>query len=73
LVSVLDIHAAKHVDRVEQPIGTGYTVGKPTAKSEEDIADDFVGFFKNFQQTFGIKNFKIYVTGNFLLKFWANI
>jgi carboxypeptidase D len=27
------------------------------------IAQDFLGFFKNFQDTFGIKNFKIYVTG----------
>jgi carboxypeptidase C (cathepsin A) len=69
----LYFHAAEYLDRVEQPIGTGYTVGKPTAKSEEDIARDFVGFFKNFQQTFGIKNFKIYVTGNFLLEFGTNI
>jgi carboxypeptidase D len=50
-------------DRVEQPIGTGYTVGTATAQTEEAIAQDFVGFFKNFQQTFGITNFKIYVTG----------
>jgi len=48
---------------VEQPIGTGYTVGRPTAKTEEEIAQDFVSFFKNFQQTFGIKKFNIYVTG----------
>lgn len=34
-----------------------------TATSEEDIAADFVGFFKNFEEIFGIKNFKIYVTG----------
>jgi carboxypeptidase D len=60
---------AKHLKRVEQPIGTGYTVGKPTAKTEEDIANDFVSFFKNFQQTFGIKNFKIYVTGTFFFEF----
>jgi hypothetical protein len=49
--------------RVEQPVGTGYTVGTPTAKTEEEIAADFVGFLRNFQTTFGIKNFKIYVTG----------
>ena len=49
--------------RVEQPIGTGYTVGTPTARTEEEIALDFVGFLRNFQDTFGIKNFKIYVTG----------
>ena len=49
--------------RVEQPVGTGFTTGKPTANSEEEIAQDFVKFFKNFEKTFGIKNFNIYVTG----------
>ena len=49
--------------RVEQPVGTGFTIGTPTANSEEEIAQDFIKFFKNFQQIFGIKNFKIYVTG----------
>ena len=34
-----------------------------TATSEEEIAEDFVNFFLNFQNIFGIKNFKIYVTG----------
>ncbi|KAJ5921350.1 hypothetical protein N7466_009676 [Penicillium verhagenii] len=48
---------------VDQPVGTGYSTGTPTAKSEEEIAQDFVKFFKNFQEIFGIKNFKIYVTG----------
>lgn len=48
---------------VEQPVGTGFSIGEVKAKSEEEIAQDFVMFFKNFQDTFGIKNFKIYVTG----------
>ena len=48
---------------VEQPVGTGYSIGEVTATSEEEIAQDFVKFFKNWQQIFGIKNFKIYVTG----------
>lgn len=34
---------------VEQPVGTGFSIGKPTATSEEDIAADFVKFFKNFE------------------------
>jgi len=48
---------------VEQPVGTGFSIGEVTATSEEDIAQDFVKFFKNFQTIFGIKKFKIYVTG----------
>ncbi len=49
--------------RVEQPVGTGFSICEVTATSEEDIAQDFIKFFKNFETTFGIKNFKIYVTG----------
>lgn len=48
---------------VEQPVGTGFATGTPTATSELDVASDFVKFFKNFQMLFGIKDFKIYVTG----------
>lgn len=49
--------------RVEQPVGTGFSIGDITATTEEEIAQDFIKFFKNFETTFGIKNFKIYVTG----------
>ena len=48
---------------VEQPVGTGFSQGAKTATTQEEIAQDFIKFFKNFQQTFGIKNYKIYVTG----------
>ena len=48
---------------VEQPVGTGYSTGKPVATTQEETAADFVKFFKNWQQIFGIKNYKIYVTG----------
>lgn len=49
--------------RVDQPVGTGFSIGTPTAVSQEETAADFIKFFKNFQKLFGIKNFKIYVTG----------
>ena len=58
LVTVIN---ANH--RVEQPVGTGFSIGEITATTEEEIAQDFIKFFKNFETTFGIKNFKIYVTG----------
>ena len=48
---------------MEQPVGTGFSIGNVTATSEEDIAVDFANFFLNFQETFGISKFKIYVTG----------
>jgi len=48
---------------VEQPVGTGFSIGNVTATNEQDVAEDFAGFFLNFQKTFGISKFKIYVTG----------
>ncbi|KAJ9620999.1 hypothetical protein H2203_007586 [Taxawa tesnikishii (nom. ined.)] len=48
---------------VEQPVGTGFSIGTPNATSQEQIAQDFIKFFKNFQEIFGTKNYKIYVTG----------
>lgn len=49
--------------RVEQPVGTGFSQGKPSATSETDVAEQFLGFFENFIETFGLQNKKIYVTG----------
>jgi carboxypeptidase D len=48
---------------VEQPVGTGFSIGNVTATSEEEIAQNFTDFFLNFQKIFGISKFKIYVTG----------
>ncbi|KAF2188603.1 alpha/beta-hydrolase [Zopfia rhizophila CBS 207.26] len=46
---------------VEQPAGTGFSIGEVKAMSEEDIAKHFAGFFLNFQRVFGISKFKIFV------------
>ena len=50
---------------VEQPAGTGFsrvgTVGKP--QNELDVAEQFLGFWKNFVSTFGLENRKVYITG----------
>lgn len=48
---------------VEQPVGTGFSIGNVTATSEEDVAEQFADFFLNFQKLFGISNYKIFVTG----------
>ncbi|KAL9610870.1 MAG: hypothetical protein Q9167_004444 [Letrouitia subvulpina] len=48
---------------VEQPVGTGFSQGTPTATNEEEAAAQFLGFFKNFVDTFGLKNRKVYITG----------
>ena len=47
---------------VEYPVGVGFSKGEITAVNEVDIAKDFVGFFKNWEILFGIKDYKIYIT-----------
>ncbi|KAJ6441609.1 40S ribosomal protein S19 [Purpureocillium lavendulum] len=48
---------------VEQPINTGFSTGNVTAKNEEDVAKQFMGFFKNFIKTFSMQGYKVYITG----------
>ncbi|KAF2260498.1 carboxypeptidase cpdS precursor [Lojkania enalia] len=48
---------------IEQPVGTGFTQGTPTATSQEQTAEEFLGFLKNFIDTFGLCNKKIYIAG----------
>ncbi len=50
---------------VEQPAGTGYSkqLGTPPATNELEVAAQFLGFFKNFVDTFGLYNKKIYISG----------
>ncbi|KAH9859685.1 hypothetical protein IAQ61_011466 [Plenodomus lingam] len=48
---------------IDQPVGTGFSKGISTATTQEEIAEDFAGFFKNFVNTFGLNNRKIYMTG----------
>lgn len=49
--------------RVEYPIGVGFSTGNVTATTEEQTAMDFISFFKNFEDIFSIRNYKIFVTG----------
>ncbi len=50
-------------NRVEQPVGTGFSQGVPTAEDEEDVAEQFLGFFRNFVDTFALQGRKVYITG----------
>ena len=56
-------HKLSNVVWVDQPVGTGYSTGEPTAQDEEDVADQFRGFWKNFVDTFGIQGYSVYITG----------
>ncbi|KAI0537176.1 serine carboxypeptidase [Xylaria digitata] len=48
---------------VEQPVGTGFSRGEVTATSEEDVAQQFIGFWKNFVETFSLQGYKVYIAG----------
>src|SRR5436190_19196932 len=46
-----------------RPVGTGFSQGTPDAMSETDVASQFLGFFKNFVETFSLSGRKVYITG----------
>lgn len=48
---------------VEQPIGTGFTRGNASAKTEVQAAEQFLGFWRNFVDTFDMQNRKVYICG----------
>lgn len=50
---------------IEQPAGTGFSrVGvEGPAQNELDVAKQFLGFWKNFVDTFGLHGRKVFITG----------
>lgn len=48
---------------IEQPVGTGYSPGTPTAMNEKDVASQFLGFWRNFMNTFSMQGYKVFITG----------
>ena len=56
-------HKLTNVVWVEQPVGTGFTQGVPTAQNQDDVAKQFLGFWKNFVKTFGMQHYTVYIAG----------
>ncbi|KAG8168738.1 hypothetical protein KVR01_001487 [Diaporthe batatas] len=56
-------HKLTNVVWVEQPVGTGFSQGTPTATSEEDVAKQFMSWFQNFVDTFAMQGYSVYITG----------
>ncbi|KAK0102566.1 hypothetical protein ONS95_006177 [Cadophora gregata] len=48
---------------VDQPVGTGFSRGNITVRDEKDVANHFMGFWKNFVDTFSIQGYKIFFGG----------
>ncbi|OAA66152.1 Peptidase S10, serine carboxypeptidase [Cordyceps fumosorosea ARSEF 2679] len=56
-------HMLTNVVWLEQPVGVGFTKGHEVIHNEEDIAAQFIGFWKNFARTFSMDGWKVYITG----------
>ncbi|PHH87333.1 hypothetical protein CDD83_9008 [Cordyceps sp. RAO-2017] len=54
-------HLLTNVVWVEQPVTVGFSQGNATARDEDDIARQFLGFWKNFIRTFSMQGYKVYV------------
>ncbi|KAI1792554.1 alpha/beta-hydrolase [Ganoderma leucocontextum] len=49
---------------LEQPVGTGFSQGKPNATNENDVAAQVVGFFQQFLDVFSeLKGKNLYLSG----------
>lgn len=48
---------------IDQPVGAGFSQGEPTAYGSDDTAEQFLGFWKSFVDTFNLTNREVYITG----------
>jgi carboxypeptidase D len=48
---------------MSRPVGTGFSQGTPDATSEADVASQFLGFWKNFVDTFCLHGRRVYIAG----------
>lgn len=49
---------------IDLPVGSGFSQGTVTARNEFDVAQQLMGFWKNFVTAFDLQGYKIYVTGS---------
>lgn len=54
-------HELTNVVWIEQPVTVGFSTGQATAKNEDDVARQFLGFWRNFVDAFGMHGWKVYI------------
>jgi carboxypeptidase D len=57
-------HKLTNMVWIDQPVGAGFSQGNVTARNEFDVAKQFMGFWKNFVDTFALNSSKVYITGS---------
>ncbi|KAI5460094.1 Alpha/Beta hydrolase protein [Mariannaea sp. PMI_226] len=48
---------------VEQPVGVGFSQGKPNITNEAELGREFTGFWRNFIKTFELEGATTYISG----------
>jgi carboxypeptidase D len=48
---------------VEQPVGVGFTKGTPNITNEVELGLEFIGFWRNFIETFQMEGARTFITG----------
>ncbi|PKK49372.1 hypothetical protein CI102_5999 [Trichoderma harzianum] len=54
-------HLLTNVVWIEQPIGTGFSEGEPSITNEDELAAQFMGFWRNFVDVFGLHGWRVYI------------
>ncbi|KAH0521941.1 hypothetical protein TsFJ059_005871 [Trichoderma semiorbis] len=54
-------HLLTNVVWIEQPIGTGFSEGEPSITNEDELAVQFMGFWRNFVDVFGLHGWRVYI------------
>lgn len=57
-------HRLTNMVWIDQPVGTGFSQGTVTARNEDDVAQQFMGFWRNFVDAFAMQGYRVYVTGS---------
>ncbi|KJK84203.1 hypothetical protein H634G_00566 [Metarhizium anisopliae BRIP 53293] len=56
-------HHLTNIVWIEQPVTVGFSTGNTTIHNEDELAKQFLGFWKNFIDTFSMQGYKVYVVG----------
>ncbi|KAK2593262.1 hypothetical protein QQS21_009027 [Conoideocrella luteorostrata] len=56
-------HHLSNMVWIEQPVTVGFSTGNTTVHNEDELAKQFMGFWKNFIDTFSMQGYKVYVVG----------
>ncbi|KAG6020430.1 hypothetical protein E4U41_002839 [Claviceps citrina] len=56
-------HHLTNIVWIEQPVTVGFSTGKKTIHNEDELAKQFMGFWKNFIDTFSMQGYKISFVG----------